>query len=176
MTSTRDKILDLSADFTRRVGFNGFSYLDLAEGIGVKHTGIHYHFKAKSDLAIALVEHIRQTNSEIRSSFDTEFEDPRLRLCAVITYFSQYHKGGKFCMCGMMAAELAAFGPDVRASLRAYFQEFAEWLAVQFALLGHPKPQTSAFQFISGLEGALLLARLEGDAEVVHKALERFTA
>lgn len=176
MTSTRAKILDLSAEFTRKRGFNGFSYLDLANEIGVKHAGIHYHFKTKDDLAQALVDSIRDRNGAIRDRFDEDFDDPKARLDAMVAYFASYPHDDKFCMCGMMAAELAAFGPGVKQSLALYFKEFQNWLAVQFSLLKHPDPQRSALQFISGLEGSLLLARLEGDADVVERAMAGLVA
>lgn len=175
MSSTRLKILELSAELTRKVGFNGFSYLDLAKEIGVKHAGIHYHFKTKDDLALALVDSIRERNGAIRVAFEQDLDDPKARLDAMVAYFASYPKDEKFCMCGMMAAELASFSPNVRQSLGLYFKEFRNWLAVQFSLLKHPDPQRAALQFISGLEGSLLIARLEGDAEVVDRAMSRTT-
>jgi len=48
MSDTRTRILDLAEGLTQAKGFKGFSYLDLAEEIGIKNSSIHYHFKAKS--------------------------------------------------------------------------------------------------------------------------------
>lgn len=174
MSNTRTRILELAEDFTQRSGFNGFSYLDLADQIGVKHASIHYHFKSKSDLALALVERIRETHAEGFASFDAQHEDPKLRLQALIDRFKRYTVDGKFCMCGMMSAEFAAFGPEVRKALALYFRDFQNWLTKQFAQLNHDDPQSSALQFLCALEGALLLARVEGDPGVVNRALDHF--
>ncbi len=174
MSDTRTKILDLAEDLTQKAGFNGFSYLDLADQIGVKHASIHYHFKAKADLALALVERIRENHGEGFAHFDAQFETPKQRLRALIAHFKGYLKNSKFCMCGMMAAEFATFGPEVRQSLSLYFKDLQTWLAKQFSQLGHANPQKSAVQFLSALEGSLLLARLEDDPNVVDQALETF--
>lgn len=176
MTKTRTKILELAEDFTQKTGFNGFSYLDLADRIGVKHSSIHYHFKSKADLALALVERIRETHAEGFSSFDHQFEDPRQRLQALIEYFKGYTVDDKFCMCGMMSAEFASFGPEVRKALALYFKDFQSWLTKQFAQMDHDDPQSSALQFLCALEGALLLARLEGDPKVVNRSLVNFAS
>ena len=39
--------------YIQRVGFNAFSYSDLADEIGIKKASIHYHFPSKMDLGIA---------------------------------------------------------------------------------------------------------------------------
>lgn len=174
MSDTRTKILDLAEDYTQKAGFNGFSYLDLADEIGVKHASIHYHFKAKADLALALVERIRDTHAEGFASFDLQFSDPKERLQALIAHFKGYTLNNKFCMCGMMAAEFASIGPEVRKALALYFKDLQAWLTKQFAQMNHADPQSSALQFLSALEGSLLLARLEGDPNVVNRSLMNF--
>lgn len=171
MTDTRTRILDLAEDLTQRVGFNGFSYLDLAAKIGIKNSSIHYHFKAKADLALALVTRTREAHNKAMAAFDHEIDEPQQRLNAMIEHFKNYVSNDKICMCGMMAAEFASASPEVRKALTLYFRDLQSWLTKQFSQLGHTDPQRSALQFLSTLEGSLLLARLEGDPNVVDRAL-----
>lgn len=176
MTDTKTRILDLSESLTQTRGFNGFSYLDLAAEVGIKSSSVHYHFKAKADLALALVERHRETLNASFKRFDDEIETPKERLDAVVAHFKSYIREEKICMCGMMAAELETIGPLVRKALALYFRDFQNWLAKQFSALGHPNPPLVALQYISALEGSLLLARLEGDESLVDRSLDGFVS
>ena len=171
MTDTRTRILDLAEVLTQSRGFNGFSYLDLAAEIGVKSSSIHYHFKAKADLALALVERLRETHQAAAQDFDRNIDNPEGRIRAIIDHFEGYIREQKICMCGMMAAEFEAVSSDVHRELKFYFRDLQGWLTKQFAELRHPDPQQSALLFVSGLEGALLLARIESDPSLVSRAV-----
>ena len=57
---TREKIMDRAAHLLMNRGFNGFSYRDISSHLGVKNAAVHYHFPAKADLAMALVDEYRQ--------------------------------------------------------------------------------------------------------------------
>lgn len=174
MTDTRTRILDLAEDFTQTKGFSNFSYLDLAAEIGVKNSSIHYHFKAKKDLALALVERIREAHGAACQDFDHRFATPQERLRALITHYKGYIQQDKICMCGMMAAEFEIVSTDVRRALALYFGDLRKWLAVQFAQMNQTNPEDRALQFLSALEGSLLLARLEADPKIVDRSLDVF--
>ncbi|SLN62218.1 Bacterial regulatory proteins, tetR family [Roseovarius albus] len=176
MTDTRTRILDLAEDFTQTKGFNNFSYLDLAAEIGVKNSSIHYHFKAKADLALALVERIRKTHGDACNAFNQRLETPQERLGALMDHFKGYVQNEKICMCGMMAAEFETVSPEVRTALALYFRDMREWLAEQFTQMNDPNPGDRALQFLSSLEGSVLLARLEADPAMINRALDGFVS
>lgn len=171
MTNTRTRILDLAEELTQTRGFNGFSYIDLAAGVGVKTSSIHYHFKAKADLALALVERLREVHQAASETFDKNIDKPEDRLRALTDHFEDYVRNKKICMCGMLAAEFATVSSDVHRSLAFYFRDTQKWLVQQFVELGHADPQQSALSFLSALEGSHILARVEGDPALVGKAL-----
>ena len=174
MSDTRTRILDLADQLTRSKGFNGFSYLDLAAEIGIKNSSIHYHFKAKSDLALAMVERYRETTTDSFSQLDQQVKNPQDRLAAVIDYFQSDLRDGKICLCGMMAAEFHSISESVRRELTLFFRDFQDWLSKQFSEMAYPNPPLTALQFLSALEGSLLLARLQGDVSIVSQALHEF--
>lgn len=176
MTDTRTRILDLAEDFTQTKGFNNFSYLDLAAEIGVKNSSIHYHFKAKKDLALALVERIRKVHGEACNDFNHRLGTPQERIGALIEHFKCYIQDEKICMCGMMAAEFETVSPEVRKELALYFRDIRSWLAEQFTQMNQPKPEDRALQFLSSLEGSVLLARLETDPELIDRSLDVFVS
>ncbi|WP_299732287.1 TetR/AcrR family transcriptional regulator [uncultured Tateyamaria sp.] len=174
MTDTKTRILDLAENLTQSKGFNGFSYLDLAAEVGIKTSSIHYHYKSKADLALALVERHREALEAAFKRLDDDVANPADRLESIVTHFKGYIGEEKICMCGMMAAEFESISPAVRKALALYFRDFQNWLAKQFSALGHPNPPAVALQYVSALEGSLLLARLEGDASVVDRSLDGF--
>lgn len=174
MNDTKTKILDVAECLTQTKGFNGFSYLDLADEIGIKNSSIHYHFKAKADLALALVERLHEDHSAVFEDLDKNLDTPQQRLQAVVDYFQTYIQDEKFCMCGMMAAELQSVSPEVRNSLIVYFKDLQAWLTKQFVAMGKPDAQNRALRFVSTAEGSLLLARLENNPKIVGQALKTF--
>lgn len=174
MSNTRTKILDVAEHLTQTKGFNGFSYLDLADAVGIKNSSIHYHFKAKADLALALVERLHEGHSAAFENFDKNLDTPQDRLQALADYFQAYIQDQKFCMCGMMAAELQSVSPAVRHRLIVYFKDLQAWLTKQFVEMGETDAQNRALRFVSTAEGSLLLARLEDDPKVVGQALKTF--
>lgn len=174
MTDTRTQILDLAEGLTQAKGFNGFSYLDLAAKIGVKNSSIHYHFKAKADLALALVERHDKDLREGCAQMDQQLHQPEQRIAALIDHFEAYVREQKICMCGMMAAEMETVSLEVRKALIVYFQNLRSWLTKQFEQMDRADAEQTALLFVSALEGSVLLARLEGDPAIVSRTLNGF--
>lgn len=172
MSETKTKILDAAERMTQLNGVNGFSYLDLADEVGVKTSSIHYHFKTKSALMLALVERIEKVHGEGLKNMQARIGSPERRLQEVVKLFQGYIKEDKLCLCGMMAAELQSVSDEVKFRLTSYFRQFQDWLEKQFKEMERKDPRGLATGFISGLEGSLLLARLHGDPRMVKKGVE----
>lgn len=174
MNDTKTKILSLAASLTQERGFCGFSYLDLAAEIGIKAASIHYYFKCKDDLAIALVEYTHEQHSLGFQNIEANYELPQERLREIVKFFQSYVLENKFCLCGMLVAELHSVSESVSKCLDAYFNDFQIWIAKQLALMGHETPDIQALRFLSALEGSLLLARLRNDPKVVQEVLSSY--
>jgi TetR/AcrR family transcriptional repressor of nem operon len=58
-TNTREQLLEAAGDLLQRMGFNAFSFRTLGEVIGISSASIHYHFPAKADLGLALIDWFR---------------------------------------------------------------------------------------------------------------------
>jgi len=69
ISDTREQIMDRAAQLLMSRGFNGFSYRDISTHLGVKNAAVHYHFPAKADLAIALIDEYRKTLRSRTSEF-----------------------------------------------------------------------------------------------------------
>lgn len=174
MSDTKKQILDIAENLTQQRGFGGFSYLDLAERIGIKTASIHYHFRCKDDLAAALVERSKDVNNKQFEELESRVKSPKKRLETLIEHFQGYVVNKKFCLCGMMAAELHSVSPRVGKLLNEYFEEFHAWLTKHFKAMKVKNPRNHALRFLSAAEGALLLARLRDDPQIIHDVLKDF--
>ena len=54
--SKADEILEVGQELIQTVGYDGFSYRDIADRVGIKSASVHYYFPAKTDLAEAVAK------------------------------------------------------------------------------------------------------------------------
>lgn len=164
--------MDAAERMTQTSGVNGFSYLDLADEVGVKTSSIHYHFKTKADLLLALVERLENIHGQAMRRMQEEIASPETRIRQVVKLFQSYVKENKFCLCGMMAAELQSISEDIKTRLKSYFNQFQNWLEKQFKEMKKKDPKGLAIGFVVALEGSVLLARLNNDPKLVEKGVK----
>jgi TetR/AcrR family transcriptional repressor of nem operon len=165
---TRGELLDVAETLVRCRGYNGFSYRDLAEQIGIKTASIHYHFPAKGDLGKALVEVEREKFGKKLDRIDAEEKQPRRRLERFIQMFQSTTIGcnNRMCLGAILAVEQETLPEAVGEAVRRLFADVEAWLA-RVLEEGRKKRQfrfegsavVVARSLFSSLEGALLTAR-----------------
>ena len=165
---TRRQLLVVAEKLVRARGYNGFSYRDLADQIGIKTASIHYYFPAKGDLGEALVECERDEFAKNLAQLDALEKDPRRRLERFIQLFQATTIGcdNRMCLGAMLAVEQETLPDAVGQAVRRLFADNEAWLAKlleagrkkrQFRFKG--SAQVVARSLFSSLEGALLMAR-----------------
>lgn len=164
---TAQKILTLAQKKVQTKGFNGFSYRDLAEEIGIKTSSIHYHFATKDDLALALVTTYREAfNLELEKILATE-QDPRSQLEIYVKLFeNNLAVENKFCLCGMLASEVNSLSNRVKQAIQGFFLDNELWLSrliangqAQRRFKVKNSPDLIAARLLATFEGAMLIAR-----------------
>ena len=167
MSNKRQKLEEAATNAVQRSGLHNLSFRTLADEVGVKSSSVHYYFPEKSHLACALIENYTQAFNEQLSNISDRKINLRKKLDALVKIFDDVVKAEKFCLCGMMAAEVAILSEENKKHLSNYFKQAEDWL---FTLLSDNadqvtsdiKPRVLARIFISGLEGAILLDRVDG--------------
>ena len=165
---TRKEILDAAERLVRQRGYNGFSYRDLADEIGIKTSSIHYHFPTKGKLGEALAERELEVFGEALARLDVEETDPRRRLERFVDVFKTSTIGcsNRMCLGAMLAVEQVTVPDTVQQAVRRLFEHNEGWLATvlqeglerrQFHFKCSSKEAARAF--FAHLEGALLTAR-----------------
>jgi TetR/AcrR family transcriptional regulator, transcriptional repressor for nem operon len=172
--STAEQIVDEARHLIMRRGYNGFSYADIAEAIGIRKPSIHHHFPAKSDLAIAVVEESRAIiESQVRGLAEAEPEALQ-QLRAYASYWERCiaDDSAPFCVAAMLAAELPSLPDALALSVRGHFAALTDWLSQllvlgvrqgSVSLVGSPTEEADAF--MSAIYGAMLSARAFGDPQ-----------
>jgi TetR/AcrR family transcriptional regulator, transcriptional repressor for nem operon len=72
MSNIADAIMDAAELRMRGGGFNGFSFREIADDVGIKSSSVHYHFATKEKLAAAVVHRYADRLSE---KFDRELAE-----------------------------------------------------------------------------------------------------
>jgi len=156
-------------------GYNGFSYADISESVGISKASVHHHFPSKADLVQTVVRRYREEGRKGLAALESQVSDPLAQLQAYTGYWEACIRDGSssFCVCAMLAAELPAIPGQVAEEVRGHFRDLAAWLASVlakgaatgvFRLRAGPEPEAMAL--MATVHGAMLSARAYGDPQV----------
>ncbi|HYJ61425.1 MAG TPA: TetR/AcrR family transcriptional regulator [Actinomycetota bacterium] len=167
---TATRILDVAERLVQERGFNGFSYADVAGELGVTTAALHYHFPGKAELGDALIARYAARFGEALAALDARPLAAPAKLRAYAQLYADVFRDERMCLCGMLAADYATLPDPMRARVVTFFDDNETWLgrvleegrdAGTLAFQGSSR--TVARTIVSGLEGAMLVARPYGD-------------
>lgn len=170
---TEEKILDLAETLIRQNGYNGFSFRDIASGVGVKSSSVHYYFPTKADLGARVAR--RYTDRFLDLLGDPG--EPARPAEALISKLQQEFarslgQDGQMCLCGILAAESSGLPDAVVSEARAFFDRTGAWLTQGLRQsewgAGLPDDDLSrqSLAILAQLEGAMLIAKVQGRPDV----------
>ena len=169
-------------------GYNGFSYADIAEAVGITKASVHHHFPSKADLVRTVVQRYRQGARTGMAALEQQIADPLAQLHAYVGYWTACIRDGTapFCICAMLAAEMPTIPAEVAGEVRGHFDDLAAWLQAVlergvadgvFHLRG--PADAEALAFMASVHGGMLAARAHGDTElfgtIMKPVLHRLT-
>jgi len=177
---TKVRILDTAERMLQVRGYNGFSYGNVAEELGITRAALHYHFKGKSELGQALIERYAERFSAALDALDETAPDAAAKLRGYADLYLDVLRRDLMCLCGMLAAEYTTLPEPLQESVSAFFETNTGWLRGvleqgsaegSLRLLG--SPDDVAAMVLGGLEGAMLITRLDGDVARFSAATDR---
>jgi TetR/AcrR family transcriptional regulator, transcriptional repressor for nem operon len=104
-TGTAEQILDAAERTMQMVGYNGFSYADVARELGITKAALHYHFASKADLGAAVIARYAARFGDALAAVDGSERDAFEKLHAYADLYLEVLRGHRMCLCGMLAAE-----------------------------------------------------------------------
>ena len=170
LSDTREQIMDRAAQLLTSRGFNGFSYRDISSHLGVKNAAIHYHFPAKTDLALALVDEYRKVLRKGTSEFMAYGGSALEQLEGFFAFTTkQCHIGRCICPFGAFSVDYNELPEELQQSTRTFMDESIKWLTTvmqvgrdsgEFKFIGDAGAR--ALMVLTSLQGARQLARIHG--------------
>jgi TetR/AcrR family transcriptional repressor of nem operon len=175
VSTTADDILACARTLIIAGGYNGFSYADIADVVGIRKPSIHHHFPSKVDLVRTLVSRYRQEAEVGIAELERNISDPVELLKAYAGYWKACitDASAPFCVCALLAGELPVLPEEIALEVRGHFRALSTWLTSVFergmqlgSLRLSSSPRVEAEVFIATIHGAMLSARAYGDPQV----------
>jgi TetR/AcrR family transcriptional repressor of nem operon len=177
---TRDRILDVAERLVQTRGFNGFSYADIANELGITKASLHYHFAGKADLGEALIARYARRFAEALEAIDRDEADARRKLESYAALYADVLRNQRMCLCGILAAEYETLPAPMRHEVVHFFDDNEVWLASvlqqgrdERTMSFDGSPADAAQSILGTLEGAMLVARSYGDPAKFNATAER---
>ncbi len=170
--STSEQILDVAQSLIVAGGYNGFSYADIADAIGIRKASIHHHFPTKAELVAALVDRYRHQTALGLKALQAQSPGPADQLRSYVNFWQTCIQDATLpvCVCAMLAGEMPMLPDEVATRVRAHFHDLAGWLtsvlqagAEQHVFRLNKQPEAEAQMLMASVHGAMLSARAFND-------------
>jgi TetR/AcrR family transcriptional regulator, transcriptional repressor for nem operon len=178
-----ERILDVAERLAQTRGFNGFSYADIAEQLGVTKASLHYHYRSKADLGRALIVRYQSVFGRALETIDAQSGSAREKLRRYVALYDAVMRDDRMCLCGMFAAEYATLPEPMQEELRRFFDANEAWLSIVLDegrrtgdIDFFEQPEERARVFVGALEGAMLMARSYKDDRRFRSAAQYLLA
>ncbi|WP_293765142.1 TetR/AcrR family transcriptional regulator [uncultured Aquitalea sp.] len=167
LTPAAERIVDAAEGLIQAVGYNGFSYEDVAQIVGIRKPSIHHHFPGKADLGAMVAQRYTHRFLARLTDIESTFSDAGSRLRAYGGLFADtYATDRRLCICGMLGAESDSLPAEINQEVQRFFEQNLHWLqmvlesgaAKQELALTAPASALAAL-YLSALEGSMLLGR-----------------
>lgn len=178
LSDTREQIMDRAADLLMSRGFNGFSYSDISSYLGVRNAAVHYHFPAKTDLALALIDEYRKVLRRGTAEFMAYGGSALAQLEGFFAFTAQQCQLGR-CICpfGAFSVDYSELPGELQKATRSFMEESMRWLTKvmevgrqsgEFNFEGDARAR--ALVVMSTLQGARQLARIH-EVEILDQVI-----
>jgi len=188
LSNTSDEILASARNLIMSGGYNGFSYADISEVVGIRKASIHHHFPSKVDLVRELVKQYREDGQATVAVLEQNVPDALDILKVYANHWAKCIEDASrpYCVCALLASELPSLPPEVAKEVTAFFGFISSWLTSimergsrEGALNLTSEPHVEAETFLATVYGAMLSARAYGKPNVfpmiLQPALNRLT-
>lgn len=178
--STKESILDTAENLILTRGYNGFSYNDIAEVVGIRKASIHYHFPTKEVLGATFIERYIDRFKGWRNRVSGLTVGQKLA-----SFFEMFKhvsdNAEQICPMGMLTAEYPTLPQSVQDNLRTLYEAMDQWLTevisqgqAEGLLDTTPEAPVLAKVMLNAMSSSMKMARVFHDVdqlEQVFKAL-----
>lgn len=183
---TRQRIAAQAATIFNVAGYSGASISDIMQATGLEKGGIYRHFDSKEQLALAAFDYaVNQVRRRFAEGLagQTHAADVLIAFLAVFRSYARQPPLVGGCPVLNTAVESDDTNPALRDRARAVVEEWRDMIrnTVRAGVVrGEIRPETDAEQLalvmIATMEGAVMLAKLLGDAAPLEQAYQYLRA
>jgi len=178
MAETIDLLMDAAEIGIRQKGYNGVSFRELADDLGIKSASVHYYFRKKEDLGLALM---RRYSDRFFSALNERAEgangpaETLEAFCA--TYREALVSSDAICLGGMLGAESCSLPEAVGREVAAFFQANIDWLKDELpADWSVEERKARAGQIVATLQGLMMVSASLKDQELFDRSVAKLCA
>lgn len=160
MNEMTARLLDAAETAVRARGYHAVSFRELADELGIKSASVHYYFRQKEDLGLALVARYRARFFEAldAATAHANTSDARLRAFAGV-YRVALVGSESICLCGMLGAECSGLPPSLAAAVADFFKANIDWLVTSMDTTQAMRDRRDrATTIVATLQGAMMIA------------------
>ena len=172
---TRHTILRIARELIQTRSYQGLSFQELADRVGIRKASLYYHFASKEALGVAVMARALEMFELWRTA--QEGLPPQQQLLAYIAMFrDKVGAGERMCPGGAMSASWDCLEPGLQASVKNMHQQQLWWLAKTAGQLPTVKSEAQAQAFAANInavcQGGLLVSRVNGSVDYFDRATE----
>jgi len=179
--STRQQIVEYSADMLRANGFEGFSYLDISRHLGITKASVHHHFPKKVDLGLALCDWTQDWFEQGLSHFDAKASSNWNKLERYVRAAMKHSLNEqKLCPISAFYSDLNKLPESIKERVKALDDYELDWVTQVMQegiknneFSANQDPRALASLFIFSCKGALYYARLHGK-DLFQQTMKQF--
>lgn len=174
-TDTKKQILKEADSRMRDVGYSNFSYKDIAEKLDIRNAAVHYHFPAKEDLGVSVIQKERR---RFKKWIERQIVIEKNAWDKLDWFFSIYthymDRGGKLCIPSSLSSSFHIIPPRMQTEAAGLVDDLLIWLTKtldsgrkqnDFAYNGSPADRANAI--LGSIQGAMQLERITAGEQLV---------
>lgn len=178
MGDTKEKIVALARDYFQNVGFQSFSFQDIADDLGIKKASVHYHYPSKDELGLEILEVYYKDFEEYKKNIKER--SSRVRLFGLFKLYEGYAgENGRICPFGVVGTEYHVLSQTIRDKTRVLHNQHRDFLiqTLQDGIKDGSFTLTlgvrdTADLFMSAIQGAMQISRIRMDKEYFSKTIK----
>jgi TetR/AcrR family transcriptional regulator, transcriptional repressor for nem operon len=162
MNDVANAVMDAAERRMRSGGFNGFSFREIADDVGVKSSSVHYHFPTKKKLAAAVV---RRYTDRLGATIAEELAsgtDPYDMLSS--SFRDTVRSANRMCPITVLGAGSLDLPEEVAIEVQRFFRMCLD------KLTGRGLSENDAAELLATITGAMVVSAALGDLEMFDRA------
>jgi TetR/AcrR family transcriptional repressor of nem operon len=130
MNQTNQQILYYARHFLQCRGYNGFSYKDISQKLGIKNAAIHNYYPKKEDLVAALLEDSRKKLAANTAQIVESGGSAREQLQYYFDYaLKEFDEGKNICPPGSVILDFEELPEKVRTQNLLLLDDILSWIS-----------------------------------------------